>query len=86
MAPNTRIPVLYCKCEYPRSTASRYVGSKAGPWADSSQIRPLRGCLCSEVSPSARALEDRPDLIGALIDSTGICRPALSPYACERRP
>ena len=85
--PTTRtVPVFHLLCEDPRSPVRRFVGSKAGLGADSTHIRPRCGCLDAEVSPPALTFEDRPDLIGALIISTGICRPALSPYACERRP
>jgi hypothetical protein len=61
------IPVFHSQCEDPRSPVRRFVGSEAGPGADSRDIPTLCGCLGPKVSPPALTFRDRPDLIGALI-------------------
>jgi hypothetical protein len=62
------IPVFHSQCEDPRSPVRRFVGSEAGPGADSRDIpTPCVGVFVRKCRPRVRTFMDRSDLIGALI-------------------
>jgi hypothetical protein len=86
MKRNVVIPVFHSQFEDPRPAHHRFVGSKAGPGADSVVIRPRVGVSFIRSVAPVLTFEDRSDLIEALITQRGfVDRPFhLTPVRGDR--